>query len=107
MRVRDTRMEISLTKVKVAGFSVSLDGFAAGPAQSLEHPLGLRGEEIFQWFFPTRTFRQMLGKEGGTTGVDDRFGQRAMEGFGAFILGQHVRTCSGGMAGRSMERLVG
>ena len=54
-----------MTKEKVAGFSVSLDGFAAGTNQSLDHPLGLRGEEIFQWFFPTRTFRQMLVKEDG------------------------------------------
>ena len=79
-----------MTKVKVAGFGVSLDGFAAGTTQSLGHPLGLRGEEVFQWFFPTRTFRQMLGKEGGETGLDDRFARRAMEGFGAFILGRNM-----------------
>ncbi|NTG45935.1 dihydrofolate reductase [Agrobacterium rhizogenes] len=79
-----------MTKVKVAGFSVSLDGFAAGIDQSLDRPLGLRGEELFQWFFPTRAFRQMLGKYDGETGLDDRFGQRAMEGFGAFILGRNM-----------------
>ena len=79
-----------MTKVKVAGFGVSLDGFAAGPAQNLEHPLGLRGEEVFQWFFPTRTFRQMVGQEGGDTGPDDGFARRAMEGFGAFILGRNM-----------------
>ena len=62
-----------MTKVKVAGFSVSLDGFGAGTAQSVEQPLGLRGAELFQWFFPTRTFRQMLGKEDGETGLDDQF----------------------------------
>jgi dihydrofolate reductase len=84
------QMEISMTKVKVAGLSVSLDGFGAGPAQSLEHPLGLRGGEMFQWFFPTRTFRQMQGEEGGETGLDDQFGRRAMEGFGAFILGRNM-----------------
>jgi len=83
-------MEVQLTKVKVAGFSVSLDGFAAGIDQSLDRPLGLRGEELFQWFFPTRAFRQMLGKDDGETGLDDRFGQRAMEGFGAFILGRNM-----------------
>lgn len=83
-------METLMTKVKVAGFGVSLDGFAAGTAQSLDHPLGLRGEEVFQWFFPTRAFRQMQGKEGGETGPDDRFAQRAMEGFGAFILGRNM-----------------
>ncbi|MBV9277508.1 MAG: dihydrofolate reductase family protein [Candidatus Eremiobacteraeota bacterium] len=79
-----------MTKVKVAGFGVSLDGFAAGTAQSLDHPLGVRGEEVFQWFFPTRTFRQMHGEEGGDTGLDDQFARRAMEGFGAFILGRNM-----------------
>jgi dihydrofolate reductase len=79
-----------MSKVKVAGFGVSLDGFAAGTAQSLDHPLGLRGEEVFQWFFPTRTFHQMQGKEGGETGPDDEFARRAMEGFGAFILGRNM-----------------
>ncbi|SPB18264.1 hypothetical protein NOV72_05463 [Caballeronia novacaledonica] len=79
-----------MTKVKVAGFSVSLDGFAAGTDQSLEHPLGLRGEALFQWFFPTRTFREMQGQEGGETGHDDSFARRAMEGFGAFILGRNM-----------------
>ena len=79
-----------MTKVKVAGFSVSLDGFGAGTSQSLDHPLGLRGEEIFQWFFPTRTFREMIGKEDGDTGPDDGFARRAMDGFGAFILGRNM-----------------
>ena len=79
-----------MTKVKAAGFGVSLDGFSAGPDQSLEQPLGLRGEEVFQWFFPTRTFRQMLGQEGGDTGPDDAFARRAMDGYGAFILGRNM-----------------
>lgn len=79
-----------MTKVKVLGFGVSLDGFSAGAEQSLNHPLGIRGDEIFQWFFPTRAFLEMLGKEGGETGVDNEFGRRAMEGFGAFILGRNM-----------------
>lgn len=79
-----------MSKVKVAGLGVSLDGFAAGIDQSLDHPLGVRGEELFQWFFPTQTFRQMLGKDGGETGLDDQFAQRAMAGFGAFILGRNM-----------------
>ena len=85
-----------MTKVKVAGFSVSLDGFGAGCAQSLDHPLGLRGGDLFQWFFPTRTFRQMQGAAGGETGLDDKFGQRSMEGFGAFILGRNMFAPSRG-----------
>jgi dihydrofolate reductase len=79
-----------MPKVKVAGFGVSLDGFGAGPAQSLENPLGVRGHDVFGWFHPTRTFRQMLGKDGGDTGPDDDFGRRAMDGFGAFILGRNM-----------------
>ncbi|MDR5759226.1 dihydrofolate reductase family protein [Caballeronia sp. LZ035] len=79
-----------MSKVKVAGFSVSLDGFAAGPAQSLDHPLGVRGHELFQWFFPTRTFRAMQGKDDGDTGLDDTFARRAMDNFGAFILGRNM-----------------
>jgi len=77
-------------KVRVAGFAVSLDGFGAGPEQSLEHPLGLRGPELHNWFYPTRTFRSMIGQEGGSEGVDDDFARRSMEGFGAFILGRNM-----------------
>jgi dihydrofolate reductase len=79
-----------MTRVRVAGFSVSLDGFAAGVAQDLTHPLGVHGEELFQWFFPTQTFLQMLGKDGGDTSLDNEFAQRAMDGFGAFILGRNM-----------------
>jgi dihydrofolate reductase len=79
-----------MTKVKVAGFGVSIDGFGAGIDQSMDNPLGVRGPELFQWFFPTRFFCQMLGKEGGETGLDDDFAQRAMRGFGAFILGRNM-----------------
>lgn len=77
-------------RVRVAGFGVSLDGFGAGPDQSLEHPLGRRGKELHDWFFPTRTFRAMVGQDGGTDGVDDRFARTSMEGFGAFILGRNM-----------------
>lgn len=74
-------------KVCVRGFAVSADGFGAGPDQSLEHPLGKRGAELMQWFFPTRAFRSMTGQAGGT---DDRFADAGMEGFGAFILGRNM-----------------
>jgi dihydrofolate reductase len=79
-----------MSKVRVAGFSISLDGFGAGIEQSLDDPLGKRGQELFQWFFPTRTFRAMQGKEDGSIGVDDAFGRRSMENFGAFILGRNM-----------------
>jgi dihydrofolate reductase len=74
-------------KVRVAGFAVSTDGFGAGPDQSLAHPLGKRGQELHNWFYPTRYFRSMVGKEGGT---EDRFADASMKGFGAFILGRNM-----------------
>lgn len=79
-----------MPKVKVAGFGVSLDGFSAGIEQSLDNPLGKRGPELFQWFFPTATFRKMQGKSDGDTGLDDLYARRSMEGFGAFILGRNM-----------------
>ena len=79
-----------MTRIRVAGFGVSLDGFAAGTEQSLDHPLGMRGPELFEWFFPTRTFRAMQGQSDGDTGRDDEFARRAMDGFGAFILGRNM-----------------
>src|SRR6516164_4558269 len=84
-------MEAKMSKVRVAGFGVSLDGFSAGADQSLSDPLGKRGTEIFKWFFHTQTFRAMQGKEGGSAGdIDDQFAQRAMDNFGAFILGRNM-----------------
>src|SRR5690606_38869255 len=77
-------------KVRVAGFSVSLDGFGAGPDQSLEAPLGVRGEELHDWLLGTRTFHEMLGKPGGSEGLDESFALRAKEGFGAHIMGRNM-----------------
>jgi dihydrofolate reductase len=79
-----------MPKVRVAGFSISIDGFGAGPRQSLENPLGERGRELHEWAFGTRTFQTMFGKNGGSEGVDDDFARRAMDGFGAFILGRKM-----------------
>ena len=79
-----------MTKVRVAGFSISLDGFGAGPDQSLENPLGKRGQELHQWIFGTRMFRAMIGKDGGSDGVDQAYAHRSMDGFGAFILGRNM-----------------
>jgi dihydrofolate reductase len=79
-----------MSKVRVAAFCVSIDGFSAGTDQSLNDPLGKRGQEIFQWFFPTRTFRAMHGMEGGSTGVDDEFARRSFENMGAWILGRNM-----------------
>src|SRR3954471_12286259 len=78
-----------MAKVRVAGFSLSVDGFGAGPGQSLEHPLGERGKELHEWAFATRTFHSMFGQHGRSNGLDD-FARRAMDGFGAFILGRNM-----------------
>jgi dihydrofolate reductase len=80
-----------MSKVRVAGFSVSLDGFSAGVEQSLNDPLGKRGTELFQWFFHTQTFQAMHGMGAGSVGdIDDQFGHKAMDNFGAFILGRNM-----------------
>ena len=79
-----------MAKVRVAGFSVSLDGYGAGPEQSIENPLGKRGMELHEWAFGTKTFRKMTGKAGGSDGVDEGYAARSMTGFGAFILGRNM-----------------
>ncbi len=79
-----------MPKVQVSAFSVSLDGFGAGPEQTLEDPLGKRGKELHQWFFDTKTFRAMIGQSGGLSGIDEDYAARSMEGFGAFILGRNM-----------------
>jgi hypothetical protein len=86
-----------------------LDGFGAGVEQSLNDPLGKRGTDIFQWFFHTRTFCAMHGKEGGSVGdIDDEFAHRAMDNFGAFILGRNMfGPVRGAWPDKSVEGLVG
>lgn len=78
-------------KVKVASFSISLDGYGAGPNQDIDNPLGVGGRELHEWFFPTRTFQKnVLGAEGGTTGTDDDFAERGFRNVGAWILGRNM-----------------
>ena len=79
-----------MSKVRVSSFSISLDGFGAGPSQDLQHPLGVGGEQMFQWFFPTRTFQRTHGKGDGETGVDDDMAAKGMAGVGAWILGRNM-----------------
>jgi len=80
-----------MSKLRVACFAVSLDGFGAGPNQSLENPLGVGGMGLHRWFFPTRTFQSMLfGKDEGTTGLDDDYARRGAENLGAWILGRNM-----------------
>ena len=79
-----------MSRLRVHAFSVSLDGFGAGPAQHLEHPLGVGGAALHEWMFATRTFHAMIGKEGGETGVDDDFAARGFAGIGAWVLGRNM-----------------
>jgi len=80
-----------MSKLRVHAFAVSLDGYGAGPDQSLENPLGRGGTGLHQWFYPTRTFqRRVVGQDQGTTGVDDDFAARGFEGLGAWILGRNM-----------------
>jgi dihydrofolate reductase len=86
----ESSRESEMPKVKVAGFSLSLDGYGAGPEQSLDDPLGKRGTELHEWFFPTKTFQAMVGGDSGTDGIDEDYARRSMAGFGAHILGRNM-----------------
>src|SRR5690349_23821642 len=79
-----------LSKLRVQSFTLSIDGYAAGPEQSLENPLGVRGPELMEWFFQTRVWRQMHGQPGGETGIDNRFAEQGFNGIGAWILGRNM-----------------
>ncbi|WP_031406060.1 dihydrofolate reductase family protein [Thiomonas sp. FB-Cd] len=79
-----------MPQLRVAAFSISLDGLGAGPRQSLEHPLGVGGMELHRWAFATRSFRRMHGKDGGSTGVDEDFAARSFANVGAWILGRNM-----------------
>jgi len=79
-----------MSRLSVRCFSVSLDGFGAGPAQDVDNPLGAGGLALHTWFFATRTFKQLHGGEGGETGVDDDFAARGFDNVGAWILGRNM-----------------
>ncbi len=79
-----------MPKLRVSSFSISLDGFGAGPHQDLINPLGVGGTALHEWAFATRTFRQMFGSEGRTTGIDDDFAARGFKNIGAWILGRNM-----------------
>ena len=79
-----------MPKLRVQSFSLSLDGYGAGPNQDLDNPLGVGGMALHEWAFATRTFRKMFGQEGGTTGIDDAFAARGFSNIGAWILGRNM-----------------
>ena len=80
-----------MSKLRVNAFTLSLDGFGAGPDQTLQNPLGVGGEDLHKWMIGTHTFRKMvMGKEGGTTDTDDDFAVRSFDNVGAWILGRNM-----------------
>jgi dihydrofolate reductase len=79
-----------MPKLRVQSFSLSLDGYGAGPDQDLQNPLGVGGMALHQWAFATRTFQRMFGRDGGATGIDDEFAARGFRNVGAWILGRNM-----------------
>jgi len=80
-----------VTRVRVESFTISLDGYGAGPKQDISNPLGVGGDALHQWALPTRTFqRALFGADSGATGVDDDFASRGFKNVGAWILGRNM-----------------
>jgi dihydrofolate reductase len=79
-----------VSRIRVMSFAMSLDGYGAGPDQSLENPLGVNGPEMFEWFFASRVWRKMHGQEGGETGVDNSVAEASFVNIGAWILGRNM-----------------
>jgi dihydrofolate reductase len=85
-----------MQRLRVQGFSISVDGYGAGPNQSLENPLGVGGEALHEWLVHTRTFQQMHRGDGGPTGIDDDFAARGTANVGAWIIGRNMFAPSRG-----------
>ena len=79
-----------MSRLVVRSFSISIDGYGAGPSQDLQNPLGVGGPELFDWFFHTRTWQRMHDGQDGEAGVDDDFAARGFDGIGAWILGRNM-----------------
>ncbi len=79
-----------MSKLRIDSFSVSIDGYGAGPRQSLDNPLGVGGGALHEWALATRTFKKMFGGDGGSTGTDDDFAVRGFANVGAWILGRNM-----------------
>jgi len=88
--MQESKEGMRVSRLRVHSFSISIDGYGAGPSQDLQNPLGVGGREMFDWLFQTRTFRRIHGNEGGETGADDDFAAQGFAGFGAWILGRNM-----------------
>lgn len=88
--------EVMMQRLRVQCFSISVDGYGAGPNQSLENPLGVGGDASHEWLVHTRTFQQTHGGDGGPTGIDDDFAARVTANVGAWIIGRNMFAPSRG-----------
>jgi dihydrofolate reductase len=79
-----------MPKLRVHAMSVSVDGYAAGLDQSLDNPLGVGAEQLHEWIFETRFWREQIGEGGGSTGLDDSLLATSFEGIGAWIMGRNM-----------------
>src|SRR6266851_1880051 len=79
-----------MPKLRVHNFAISVDGYGAGPSQSLDNPLGVGGPRLHEWVFATRVGRRMLGVEGGEEGLDDRFLAEGVTDIGATVMGRNM-----------------
>jgi dihydrofolate reductase len=79
-----------MSRLRVESFTISLDGYGAGPHQSIDNPLGVGGEALHEWAFATQTFQKMIGNAAGATGVDDDFAAQGFSNVGACIMGRNV-----------------
>ena len=77
-------------RVIVSCIGMSIDGYAAGPRQDIDNPLGVGGRALMEWAFGTRTFQTMFGQSGGSTGTDERYAARSFDNMGAWILGRNM-----------------
>jgi hypothetical protein len=97
-----------MSRLVVRNYSISLDGYAAGPHQDLDNPLGIGGMRLHEWIFATRSFAEMTGREGGSQGVDDAFFSERQSGVGATIMSRkHVRSGTWTVGRQRVDRLVG
>ncbi len=87
-----------MSKLRVNSFTISIDGYGAGPDQSMETPLGVGGEELHEWLVSSKTFQQMYGgpEAVGREGVDNDFAVRGFENLGAWIMGRNMFAHSRG-----------
>ena len=79
-----------MPKLRVHNFSVSIDGYGAGPSQDIDNPLGVDGLRLHEWVFETRAWNKRQGTEGGSEGLDDRFLEEGDAGIGATIMGRNM-----------------